>query len=617
MAKKGLISLPISFGRAQRIALVCLPVVFVVAFALAFARFAGSQRVLSGVSVAGVQLGGNSRDEAEHKLRELAQRLATQKLRLELAGKQAVATAAELGLELDVAASTARALATARSGGVTGNAVAYLRAPFGSTSLPGVVRVDSTRFARALAQLEPQLIDDPPFVGGLVVEGGVPRLAAARPGRKIAVTEARAACQDALALGGVGTPLRLLAKQESPHLSPASLERALEQAKQLLRAPITLEAEQRRLQIEPAELGGLLATSAQGEELTLSIDPAKVDAWLAPRRANLEAPARDASFEVSANDEVRVTPSEAGIQLRAADIARALLEAGRDSHHGSLPLSHEPQPKRTSEQARQLGITKLVSSFTTRHDCCQPRVDNIHRIATLLDGLVVPPGETVSINAVVGPRTQKNGFVLAPSIEDGEMVDSVGGGVSQFATTIFNALFHGGYDIIERQPHSYWFTRYPMGHDATLGYPHPDIVFKNDTAAGLLIKTSFSKTTITVKLYGDNGGRRVSSSVSERRDIVQPVVELLPNRAVAPDEEKVKEGGMIGWSVIASRTVTFSDGTKKEEKRKVTYKPKPRRVEVHPCRIPKGEPGATGEKCPEIEPEPETDATPEAAASPP
>jgi vancomycin resistance protein YoaR len=232
----------------------------------------------------------------------------------------------------------------------------------------------------------------------------------------------------------------------------------------------------------------------------------------------------------------------------------------------------------------------------------------------LLDGLVVAPGETVSINAVVGPRTQKNGFVLAPSIEDGEMVDSVGGGVSQFATTIFNALFHGGYDIIERQPHTYWFTRYPMGHDATLGFPHPDIVFKNDTAAGLLIKTSFSKTTITVKLYGDNGGRRVSSSVSERRDIVQPAVELLPNRAVAPDEEKVKEGGMIGWSVIAARTVTFADGTKKEEKRKVTYKPKPRRVEVHPCRIPKGEPGATGEKCPEVEPEPSD--TPEEAAAP-
>lgn len=613
MAKKSAFSPPILLGRAKLIGLTCLAVVFVLAFALLFARFAGSQRVLSGVSVAGVSLGGSSREEAERKLRDLATKLSEQKLQLGLGGKRATTSAAELGLELDVAGSTARALAAARSSGALGNALAYLRASFAGTSLPGVVRADPARFEQALHRLEPQLIDDPPFVGGVVIEAGTPRLAPARPGRKIAVAEARAACLAMLAEGRTGA-LELHAKLESPQLSPASLDEAMQLAQQLLRGPITLENEARRLRIEPAELGALLSTGAEGSELRLSIDPGKLDAWLAPRRASLEAPARDASFEISANDEVRIIPSQAGARLVASDVARALLDAGRGDQHGALPVAQEPQPARTTEQAQQLGISKLVSSFTTRHDCCQPRVENIHRIATLLDGLVVAPGETVSINAVVGPRTQKNGFVLAPSIEDGEMVDSIGGGVSQFATTIFNALFHGGYDIIERQPHTYWFTRYPMGHDATLGFPHPDIVFKNDTAAGLLIKTSFSKTTITVKLYGDNGGRRVSSSVSERRDIVQPAVELLPNRAVAPDEEKVKEGGMIGWSVIASRSVTFADGTKKEEKRKVTYKPKPRRVEVHPCRIPKGEPGATGEKCPEVEPEPSE--TPEEAPAP-
>ena len=80
-----------------------------------------------------------------------------------------------------------------------------------------------------------------------------------------------------------------------------------------------------------------------------------------------------------------------------------------------------------------------------------------------------------------------------------------------------------------------------------------------------------------------------------------PTLEFLPNRDVPPDEEKVKDGGMIGWSVMASRTITFADGRKKDEKRKVTYKPRPRRVEVHPCKIPKGELGATGERCPEPE----------------
>ncbi|HEX2877737.1 MAG TPA: VanW family protein [Polyangiaceae bacterium] len=558
--------------------------------------------MIGGLTVAGVSVGGVTSAEAKQRLAERARSLAAEQLRVELGGKTASLPVADAGLELSVDASVARAVGVARSGGTFSNAWRYLSSLTATEELPAVVRIDRARFGAALSKVEGELIEDLPKAGGVVIEAGVARAVPAAPGRKIAVDAALAACGGTIALGQTGKAVALQAQTSTPVLARGSLERALALATRALSRSVTLEAEGRRLELAPAQLGGLLVSRIQGQEVELSIDPARLEAWLATERARLEAPARDAGFEVSSNDEVRVVPGEAGVQLRAEEVTKALWAAVQsDDHRGTLPLTHEPLPARSTEQAEQLGIRKLVGSFTTRHPCCQSRVDNIHRIATLLDGLVVEPGQTVSINAVVGPRTQKNGFVLAPSIEDGEMVDTVGGGVSQFATTIFNALFHAGYDIIERQPHTYWFPRYPMGHDATLGFPRPDIVFKNDSAAGLLIKTSFTKTTITVKLYGDVGGRRVASGVSERREIVKPALELLPNRDVPPDEEEVKEGGMIGWSVIASRTVTFADGTKKEEKRKVTYKPKPRRVEVHPCKIPKGEPGATGEKCPEPE----------------
>jgi vancomycin resistance protein YoaR len=588
----------ISLGRAIALGLACLPLLL---FALLFARFAASQNVLSGVTLAGVRLGGASAAEAKQRLGERSRGLATEKLRLVLGGKTVSVAAEELGIELSIAESTARAMAVARNGGVFSNALRYVRALGTAEELPAVVHVDRPRFEAALGRVEAALIDDPPFAGGVVIENGAALAAPPRAGRKIAFDEALRACSDAVARGRPASrPLALTARTVTPVLAPGALDRALIVARRALARPVALEAGARRLRLEPVELGALLHSHSTGQEIEVGIDLERLEPWLAAERARLEAPARDAGFEVSAADEVRVVPGEAGLRLDSGDVAQALWAAAlSDEHRGELPLRHEPLPARTSQQAEQLGIRKLVGSFTTRHPCCQPRVENIHRIATLLDGLVVEPGQTISVNAVVGPRTQKNGFVLAPSIEDGEMVDSVGGGVSQFATTFFNALFHAGYDIIERQPHTYWFPRYPMGHDATLGFPRPDIAFKNDSAAGLLVKTSFTKTTITVKLYGDTGGRRVTSGVSERRDIVQPAVELLPNRDVPVDEEKVKEGGMIGWSVIASRTVTFADGTKKEEKRKVTYKPKPRRVEVHPCRIPKGEPGATGERCPE------------------
>lgn len=600
----------ISLGRALGGGLACVPLLL---FALGFARFSTGQKALAGVSIAGLPAAGLAPPELERKLGEHARRLGQQTLTVQLGPKRSALTFAELGIEIAPRESAARAVGVARSEGSFANAVRYLRALWADDAQPAVLRVDGPKLEAAIAKLEGALIDDPPFAGGLGVEAGRPKALPPRPGRKIARAAARQALSEAVALGR--TSAALTSETHSPTLAAGSLERAAALAERLVRAAITLQSGSRVLRIEPAELISLLTSQVRDGELHVVLDPARLEAWLAERRAQLEAPARDASFAVSAKDEVTVVPGEPGWQLRTEDVATALLAAGqRDEARGELPLRREPQPARSTERAQQLGIVKLVGSFTTRHPCCQKRVDNIHRIATLLDGLVVEPGQTVSVNEVVGPRTQKNGFVLAPGIEDGEMVDTVGGGVSQFATTFFNALFHAGYDIIERQPHTYWFPRYPMAHEATLSWPKPDIIFKNDTAAGLLVKTSFSKTTITVKLYGDTGGRKVTSSVSERRDIIKPPVELLPNRDVLPDEEEVKEGGMIGWSVIASRTVTFADGTKKEEKRKVTYRPKPRRVEVHPCRIPDGEPGATGERCPEP-PDVEEPATEEATAA--
>jgi vancomycin resistance protein YoaR len=570
--------------------------------------------------VVGERLGGATREEAERRLTQRARELLRAPLHLRLGNKSATSTAAELGLELRVDESVSRALAVGRRGSTWSDVGRYLRSWWSDDAVPGAVSVDRARFDETLAKLEAALIEDPPFAGAITVENGSARLAAPRSGRKLAPEALLSASVAALEQGRAEAELRLEARASAPTLAAGSAERALSIVTRALSRPTVLEADGLRLEVTPVELGALLESTIAGNELVVGLVPARLEGWLASRRATLEKPPQDARFEVSSRDDVRVVPGSPGVKLPTELVTTALWSAAQsEAHRGQLPLVHEPLPARSTEQAAALGIKQLVASFTTRHPCCQPRVENIHRIAELLDGVVVEPGQTVSLNALVGPRTVKNGFVLAPSIEDGEMVDTVGGGVSQFATTIFNALLHGGYDIIERQPHTYWFPRYPMGYDATLGIPRPDIVFKNDSSAGLLVKTSATGTSVTVKLYGDNGGRRVVTSVSERREIVQPGVELLPNRAVEPDEEKVKEGGMIGWSVTTTRTVSFPDGTKKEEKRKVTYKPKVRRVEVHPCRIPKGELGATGEPCPEPEPEPteETGAGAEQAAAPP
>jgi vancomycin resistance protein YoaR len=569
--------------------------------ALAFARFRASAVVLQGVSVAGILLGGASASEAEGRLRQRAREIEKGRLSVRVAGKAAELAASDAGLAIDVKASVKRALGAGRGPAWLGELWRYLTAPLRTVELELAGRLESARLSAALSALESRHIPDLPFGGAIEFEAGRATARPPRAGRRIAASAEQAIAR-ALLSGRLQPALELPLERVVLALAPGALERAQREAEALMAAKLSLQSGERQLVFEPRELAPLLVSERQGNELAIRLDAARLDAWLAPRRAALEAPAQNARFEISARDEVQVVPSASGVTLDTGAFSRALHTAAASSNRTSpLPLLAKPEPSLSTEAAHGLGIVALVGSFTTRFPCCQTRVKNIERIARILDSYLVFPGQTVSLNEVVGPRTVKNGFVLAPGIEDGEMVDTPGGGVSQFATTLFNALFHAGYDIVERQPHTYWFPRYPMGHEATLSWPKPDLIFRNDTAAGLLIKTSVSKTSVTVKLYGNSEGRKVRAQVSERREIEKPPIELWPNRDVPPDEEKVKDGGVIGWSVIASREVTFADGTSKQERRKVTYKPQPRRLEVHPCRIPEGDPGATGEPCPEPE----------------
>src|SRR5262249_18604136 len=110
----------------------------------------------------------------------------------------------------------------------------------------------------------------------------------------------------------------------------------------------------------------------------------------------------------------------------------------------------------------------LVGSFTTPFPCCQPRVTNIRRAAQLLDGTVLPPNGRFSLNGALGRRTIAKGFVPAPSISGGELVDSVGGGISQVSTTLYNAAFFSGLKLVAHTPHSFYISRYPPGREATI-----------------------------------------------------------------------------------------------------------------------------------------------------
>ena len=564
-------------------------------------RISYSGAALRGVYIDSESVAGLDTPGLEASIRRLEKRYRQRTLRVRVSDHIFRVEAARLGLKFDVPKTLARALAAGRVGSIWERFRFYWRGWSASVRIQPAFRLSSDAVAALADEWEREAIKERPNAGGIFFNAGQPEKRSPRAGWLVE----RQSVMKRL-VGGVtdaqGNVVSLALVRVMPELGEAELEAARQQAVRWLQSGIKLKYEDPplKLNLSREQLGRALVShvddSVHPNRITLSFSPASIKQYVSgPEYA---VAAQDASFHVDSRERITIVPSRLAVSVVPEDIVARIEElVEKGEFEGALPVRLGEPPALTTEVARGLRIDRHLISFTTSHPCCRPRVKNIHRIADLMDGVVVLPGQTFSVNEHVGRRTVENGFVGAPSIEDGEMVETIGGGISQFATTLFNAVLRAGLDIVSRQPHSYWFTRYPMGFEATLSWPRPDLVFRNDTAAGLLIRTEYSETHIKVKLYGNTGGRQVETKVSARQNIVMPSVELVPNASLDVDEEKVAESGCVGWTVITVRRVT-KDGATKEEERKVVYAPQTRRVEVHPCRIPEGEEGYTGEPCP-------------------
>jgi vancomycin resistance protein YoaR len=301
-----------------------------------------------------------------------------------------------------------------------------------------------------------------------------------------------------------------------PRVGSAAVAAAARRARRLLAGKITLVISGRPLPVSPVQLASALGTRVEGHRLDVTIDDARLHAALGPVWPFFESPAVDATFAVTAQSTVHVVPSRVGHRVDMAAVSAAIL---RGEQRIVAPV-RTIAPHRDTKWAKSLGIVEQVSSFTTEYPPGQARVANIHRGADLLNNTIIEPGHIFSLNQTIGPRTADRGFVTAPVFAQGEFFDDYGGGVSQLATTTYNAGFFGGYKDVTHQPHTIYIDRYPAGREATVNYGAIDLQFKNDTTHGVLVRAYYSDTSITVTLYGDTDGRTVRE---ENRAITNPV----------------------------------------------------------------------------------------------
>jgi vancomycin resistance protein YoaR len=143
-------------------------------------------------------------------------------------------------------------------------------------------------------------------------------------------------------------------------------------------------------------------------------------------------------------------------------------------------------------------------------------------MADYIDGTIVEPGDTFSFNDRVGPRTEERGFREGQMIIGSLLLPSIGGGVCQTATTLFNNAFDLGLPIVERHNHSFYISHYPLGRDATVSWGGPDFVFRNDLKSAILVKTSYTDDTLTFSFYGTDPKRRIVTVAGDRTNWRRP-----------------------------------------------------------------------------------------------
>ena len=193
-----------------------------------------------------------------------------------------------------------------------------------------------------------------------------------------------------------------------------------------------------------------------------------------------------------------------------------------------------------------------MSTFTTYYPYAEYRNVNIGRAAELVNGTVLKPGETFSLNDTVGERTRENGFTEGFIISNGIFKEDLGGGVSQMATTTFNAMFFAGLKDVEHKPHSFYIDRYPEGREATVAWGAVDLRFQNDTPYGVLISahvtpsTPSSQGVVTVSMYSTKYWD-ITTSTSDRYNYTSEQTRTLRTEDCYPND------GYGGFDVDVTR----------------------------------------------------------------
>ena len=478
-----------------------------------------ADRVLPGVYVWDVDVGGLTRDEAVARLSDGFQYPPDRHPILRYGDQVWTVDPASLGTEIDLAATLNAAEAIGQKGNLPDRLLEQASVLVNSELVMPVFTADPGAGRMLLGQVARQV--NRPLRNATLSLGDelAVEIIPGQVGREVDEEATYQALVQRIAMM-TGGEVRLAVRESEPLL--ADLSAAQAEVQRILNAPIVLAVPGfDPWPIEPATLADWLTlrplTGVDGTVvLSVDLDPAQVTRFVEEIAAQVTHPARDAQFRFDngSGTLLTVTESVPGQTLEVTTTV-ALIEhaATSDRRTVPLPLVSIPPAVATAD-APSLGIVELIGEGVTSFaGSSAARVQNIGVGAAQFDGLLIPPGKTFSFNHYLGDVTAEQGYEESIIIWGNTTRADVGGGLCQVSSTAFRAAFWAGLPIAERWPHAFRVSYYepPLGMDATIYSPSVDLKWVNDTGHHILIHTHVdeAKNTLTFRFYGTNPGRTV------------------------------------------------------------------------------------------------------------
>ena len=547
---------------ARKLILIGLAVIAIVIALYVAAIIVTGSGVRAGTTVNGVNIGGLSREEAIATLDDSVGKIAAKPLKVKAGDQQLVVDPIEAGLTFDAAATVEQA------SGRTLNPLMMIGSLAGTHALNPVIAVDSAKLDSQVAQLA-GTIDVPAIEPTISVTRSGTKVQAGKPGLALDQPAIAAQLTDAFMLPR--KPIAAPIITAEPNISKAAVQEATDLARTAVSAPVQVDAAGTIASIRPGAIAQALNFTAEGDRFVPSLDGAVLHQAIGRQLEGVETTGRNATFEIVKGKPV-VVPSVVGNGVSDEELSSKVLTViGNPEPNRTVAVTMGVRdPELTTAQAEALGVTERISTFTQKFPYAAYRVQNIGQAAKYVNGTLLLPGETFSLNDTIKERTEKNGYTVGFLIGPGGIfAEDFGGGVSASATTVWTGAFFAGMEPKQVQAHSIYISRYQAGLEATVGWGLFDMSFTNTSPYGVFITTKITNTSMSVSFWSTKVYDEIKAEFGPRTNI-KPFATIYDK-----SEKCLGQGGSEGFDIDVDR-VFYQDGAEvKRETISTAYRPAP------------------------------------------